>query len=53
MRDGHTDGLRDGRTDGTTAALQYPIRNALRGDNKTINVTSSWKIKRDLHMYKY
>ena len=28
-RDGHT----HGHTDGTTAALLYPLRNALRGDN--------------------
>ena len=34
-RDARTDGLTDARTDGTTAALLYPLRNALRGDNKT------------------
>ena len=33
-RDARTDGLTDARTDGTTAALLYPLRNALRGDNK-------------------
>ena len=26
----------EGRTDGTTAALLYPHRNALRGDNKCL-----------------
>ena len=29
-----TDTRTDTHTDGTTAALQYPLRNALRGDNK-------------------
>ena len=28
----HTDWLTDARTDGITAALLYPLRNALRGD---------------------
>ena len=30
-----TDWLTDARTDGTTAALLYPLHNALRGDNNT------------------
>ena len=33
-RDAHMDGRTEGHTDGTTAALLYPLRNALRGDNK-------------------
>ena len=37
-RDARTDWLTDARTDGTTAALLYPLRNALRGDNKNHNL---------------
>ena len=28
----------DGRTDGTTAALQYPLHNMLRGDKKILYI---------------
>ena len=31
---GRMEGRNHARTDGTTAALLYPLRNALRGDNK-------------------
>ena len=34
--DGRTDGCTHARTHGTTAALLYPRRNALRGDNKIL-----------------
>ena len=41
--DGRTEPHTDGRTDGTTAALLYPHRNALRGDNKyCLWYTSIW-----------
>ena len=33
LADGLTDWLTNGRTDGTKAALLYPLRNVLRGDN--------------------
>ena len=33
-RDARTDWRTHARTDGTMAALLYPLRNALRGDNK-------------------
>ena len=38
-RDGHTHGHTHTHTDGTTAALQYPLRNALRGDNKNKKIS--------------
>ena len=46
-RDGHT----HGHTDGTTAALLYPLRNALRGDKNICNnnvgycIHYSWDLK--------
>ena len=36
--DGRKDGTTHARTDGTTAALLYPHRNALRGDNKHFTI---------------
>ena len=51
-------GRKDGSTDGTTAALLYPHRNALRGDNKSINIekiifSCLWKYDSQLQLKTY
>ena len=44
--DARTDWLTDARTDGTTAALLYPLRNALRGDKKIKSCVSKRRAHR-------